>query len=62
MRNHGLVSIITPIYCCEAFLAECIESVLGQTYTHWEMIIVDDCSDDEPVEIIKRFAHRDERI
>lgn len=62
MRNHGLVSIITPNYCCGAFLAECIESVLGQTYTNWEMIIVDDCSDDESVEVIKGFADRDERI
>ena len=42
----GRVSIITPCYNGERFIAETIESVLGQTYANWEMIVVDDGSAD----------------
>lgn len=62
MRNHGLVSIITPNYCCGEFLAECIRSVQAQTYGEWEMIIVDDCSTDDSLRVIEEFAEKDGRI
>ena len=57
--NH-LVSIITPTYNCARFLPETINSVLQQTYTNWEMLIVDDCSTDNTEEIVRSF--KDERI
>lgn len=57
-----LVSIITPCYNAAAFIGSTIESVLKQTYPHWEMLIVDDCSTDSSADIIKSFADKDCRI
>jgi len=56
------VSIITPAYNAEQFIAETIESVLKQTFTSWEMIIVDDCSTDETFKIVENYSKRDVRI
>ena len=58
----GLVSIITPCYNGERYIAETIESVLGQSYTQWEMIVVDDGSVDRTAEIAEAYARRDGRV
>ena len=58
----ALVSIITPCYNAEKFIAECIASVQKQTYSNWEMLIVDDCSTDHSVEFIETFQKNDKRI
>jgi len=55
-----LVSIITPTYNHENFIGKCIESVLAQTYQHWEQIIVDDGSDDDTKQTIAKY--HDKRI
>ena len=57
-----LVSIITPCYNSEKFIFETIKSVQNQTYSNWEMIIVDDCSQDKTVEIIQNCMEDDHRI
>lgn len=57
---EDLVSVITPAYNCAAFIGETIESVLAQTYTKWEMIIVDDQSKDNTEDIVKKYT--DSRI
>lgn len=57
-----LVSIITPVYNCENYIAQAIESVLAQTYQHWEMILVDDCSSDGSAAIIASYQKTDNRI
>ena len=49
----GLVSIVMPSYNTGRFIAESIRSVLSQTYTDWELIIVDDCSTDDTMEVIE---------
>ena len=57
---NDLVSIIMPSYNGEKFIGETIESVLDQTYTNWELIIVDDCSKDDTAGAVARF--QDPRI
>ena len=57
-----MVSIITPCYNGERFLAETIESVLGQTYANWEMLIVDDGSTDGTARVASEYAARDGRV
>ncbi len=58
----NLVSIITPSYNSEDFISETIKSVLSQTYQNWEMIIIDDCSNDGSVGLIKKNCEKDNRI
>ncbi|CAA6812625.1 MAG: Putative N-acetylgalactosaminyl-diphosphoundecaprenol glucuronosyltransferase [uncultured Sulfurovum sp.] len=62
MNNIPIVSIVTPCYNAEIFINKCIESVLAQTFIHWEMIIVDDFSNDNSLEIIKKYSNFDNRI
>lgn len=62
MTDFGLVSIITPNYNCGRFIAKTIESVLAQSYQNWELLIQDDCSSDNGVAVILRFAEKDTRI
>lgn len=59
---NPLISIITPLFNTEQYVSETIESVLAQTYPHWEMVIVDDGSTDSSCSIVNRYAEKDERI
>lgn len=56
------ISIITPCFNAEQFIAQTIDSVLQQTYTNWEMILIDDCSEDKTVAIIKRYIQQNKNI
>ncbi len=57
-----LVSVITPAYNSAKYISDAIESVLFQTYSNWEMIIIDDCSNDNTVEIVESFIEGEPRI
>ncbi|MBN8565959.1 MAG: glycosyltransferase family 2 protein [Flavobacteriales bacterium] len=59
---NALVSIITPTFNSAKYIAETIQSVQNQTYSNWEMIIVDDASSDETVQIIESYSKKDVRI
>ena len=54
--EEPLVSVVTPVYNGESYLAECIESVLAQTYQNWEYIIVNNRSTDKTLEIAERYT------
>lgn len=58
----GKVSIIIPAFNCGEFIAETLESVIGQTYENWECIVVDDGSKDNTPEIVKRYCLLDRRF
>lgn len=59
---ESLISIIMPTFKCGRFIRESINSVLAQTITNWELIIVDDCSGDNTVSIVQEFMDKDSRI
>lgn len=61
-RQEPLLSVVTPVYNGEEHLRECIESVLAQTYTNWDYVIVNNCSTDGTLEIAREYAARDPRI
>lgn len=61
-NTNTLVSIITPVYDCEKYIQQTIESVQAQTYTNWEMLLADDCSPDNSAKIIAEYAKDDSRI
>lgn len=59
---NEMITIIIPIYNLEKYIEKCIESVLDQTYTNIEIILIDDGSSDKSLEICNRYSKRDKRI
>ena len=62
MHDKGLVSIIMPSYNCGQFVEESIHSVQAQTYLNWELVFVDDCSEDDTLEKVMSLREHDSRI
>lgn len=62
MTDERLVSVIIPIYDSEKYLAPCIESVLDQTFTNFELLLIDDGSSDRSAEICRYYQGKDKRI
>ena len=57
-----MISIIVPIYKAEVFLPRCIDSVIAQTYTNWDLLLVDDGSPDKSGKICEEYSRKDARI
>lgn len=62
MREHSLISVIVPIYKVQDYLDECIESIINQTFSNIEVILVDDGSPDRCPQMCDEWAKRDSRI
>lgn len=60
MSTNNLVSIVMPTYNAAKYIKETIDSIIAQTYEKWELIVVDDCSTDNTVDMI--HAYNDDRI
>lgn len=58
----GLVSIIIPVYNCEGYIEKCLKSLINQTYENIEIIVVDDGSEDNSLDICKKVALSDNRV
>ena len=57
-----MVSVIMPAYNAAAYIEEAIRSVMAQTYSAWRLLVLDDGSTDDTVEIVQRLAQQDSRI
>jgi teichuronic acid biosynthesis glycosyltransferase TuaG len=62
MMEKPLVSVVMPVHNGEQYLADAIQSVLGQTFVSWELLVSDDGSSDDSVSITRAFCRRDSRI
>ena len=56
------ISVIVPVYKVEEYLHRCVESIINQTYTNLEIIVIDDGSKDESGMICDKYAAKDERV
>ena len=59
LNDNPAISVIVPMYNAEKYIAQCLDSVLSQTFKNFELIIVDDCSTDRSVELVERIIDTD---
>ena len=60
-RMNDLISVIVPVYNTEKYLRKCIESILNQSYTNIELLLINDGSPDSSAEICREYLHKDKR-
>ena len=62
MGKKDLVSIVIPVYNGEKYLRKCLDSIIGQTYQAWELLLIDDGSSDSSGDICDEYAAKNEKI
>ena len=62
IMNKVFFSVIVPVYNVELYLSDCLESILAQTYSNYEVICVEDCSEDDSLKILQKYKKIDNRI
>ena len=62
MSNSPLISVVMSVYNAERYLHDAVDSILNQTYRHFEFIIIEDCSTDRSLEILEDYAQKEDRI
>lgn len=62
MQDNPKVSVLIPTYNRQDYVCEAIDSVLGQSFTDFELIVTDNCSTDSTAEIVQKYASRDRRV
>ncbi len=62
MNDRPLISVLVGIYNCAETLEEAVDCIINQTYENWEMIMCDDCSKDNTLEVAQRIAQKDDRV
>ena len=62
MSDKPLVSVVIPLYNYARYVSDCLKSVLSQTHQNIEVIVIDDCSSDNPKKVIKPFLETDSRL
>lgn len=60
--NSPLISVIVPVYNVEKYLNKCVDSILGQTFRDFEVLLVDDGSPDRCPQICDEYARKDSRV
>ena len=60
--HNDLVSIIMPMHNSARYVGEAITSVISQTYPHWELLVIEDASNDNSCDIVREYQHQDSRI
>lgn len=60
--EKALVSIVTPLYNAEQYISQTINSILNQSYDNWELIIIDDVSSDNSLQVVEKYCAQDTRI
>ena len=61
-NNDCIVSVVVPVYNASLFLDQCIQSIIRQDYENWELILINDGSTDESLDICRRYVQNDSRI
>lgn len=60
MNNNPMISVVMPVYNCEKYIQEAVDSILKQTYTNFELLIIDNASTDKTIELVQKYD--DDRI